>query len=92
MGYRGGLVPGVTIMGYMSRIMNENFSSSWAVDSTFTGLIRRPVYEGDEVTVEAVASPPDAAGRVAVEIAVLDPEGNVCARAEATCLAPGARS
>lgn len=88
MGYRGGLVPGVTIMGYMSRIMNENFSSAWIADSTFNGLLRRPVYEGDEVTVEALASPPDAAGRIGVEIRVLDPEGNVCARAEATCRAP----
>jgi len=87
MGYRGGLVPGVTIMGYMSRIMKENFSSAWLADGTFHGLLRRPVYEGDEVTVEATASDPDDTGRVTVDIAVIDPEGNVCARANATCRA-----
>lgn len=88
MGYRGGLVPGVTIMGYMSRIMNENFSSTWMASSTFHGLLRRPVYEGDVVTVEGVVSVPDTEGRVGVEIKVIDPEGNVCARATATCRAP----
>lgn len=87
MGYRGGLVPGVTIMGYMSRIMHENFPSAWMADSTFQGLLRRPVYEGDEVTVEGAASIPDSEGRVSVQIQVIDPEGNVCARATATCRA-----
>jgi len=90
MGYRGGLVPGVTIMGYMSRIMRENFNSSWLSDGTFHGLLRRPVYEGDEVRVEGSASAPDADGRVSVDIEVIDPEGNVCARASATCRADGA--
>ncbi len=87
MGYRGGLVPGVTIMGYMSRIMNEHFSSGWIAGSTFHGLIRRPVYEGDEVVVEGSVSGPGGDGRVAVEIRVLDPTGNVCATAKATCRA-----
>lgn len=85
MGYRGGLVPGVTIMGYMSRIMNENFPSGWVAGSTFHGLLRRPVYEGDEVRVEGSASPIDQEGRVAVEIRVLDPKGDICATAKATC-------
>ena len=86
MGYRGGLVPGVTIMGYMSRIMNENFPSGWVAGSTFHGLLRRPVYEGDEVKVEGSVSAVDD-GRVAVEIRVLDPKGDVCATAKATCRA-----
>ncbi len=88
MGYRGGLVPGVTIMGYMSRLMHENFPSGWLAGSTFHGLIRRPVYEGDEVRVEGSVSAPDEEGRVAVEIRVLDPTGGVCATATATCRAP----
>ena len=92
MGYRGGLVPGVTIMGYMSRIMTENFPSGWRRDGTFHGLLRRPVYEGDEVTVEGSASSPDVEGRLSVEIRVIDPDGNVCARANATCRAPGAEA
>ena len=87
MGYRGGLVPGVTIMGYMSRLMYENFSTDWTEGGSFHGLLRRPVYEGDEVTVEGIASAPDADGRIGVEINVIDPEGNVCARANATCRA-----
>jgi hypothetical protein len=87
MGYRGGLVPGVEIMGYMSRIMMENYPSAWLGDSTFHGLLRRPVYEGDEVTVEGVALSPDDDGRVSVTIRVLDPGGNVCATARASCRA-----
>ena len=87
MGYRGGLVPGVTIMGYMSRLMYENFASAWTEGGTFHGLLRRPVYEGDEVIVEGVAWARDTEGQIVVEIKVIDPDGNICAHANATCRA-----
>ena len=84
MGYRGGLVPGVTVLGYMSRMMYKNFDDAWTTGGTFHGLLRRPVYEGDGVTVEGVAHPgPD--GSITASLRVLDPEGNVCATAEAIC-------
>jgi len=86
MGYRGGLVPGVTVLGYMSRMMHEHFGPAWAADAGFLGVIRRPVYEGDVITVEGETSSVDDE-RVSVSLRVLDPEGRVCATAEASCRA-----
>ncbi|MBA4180755.1 MAG: hypothetical protein C0506_09225 [Anaerolinea sp.] len=88
MGYKGGLVPGVTVLGYMSRLMQETFSDRWQTGSTFNGRLRRPVYEGAEVTVEGVVvEAPSAANEntVTVDLKVVDPDGIVAAFAQATC-------
>ena len=34
MGYKGGLVPGVTVLGYMSRLMQESFGERWQSGSS----------------------------------------------------------
>jgi hypothetical protein len=85
MGYRGGLVPGVTVLGYMSRMMRENFGDAWTADGSFDARIRRPVYEGDEISVEGTAITPGPGDRVSVSLRVIDSEGSVCATAEASC-------
>jgi hypothetical protein len=85
MGYRGGLVPGVTVLGYMSRMMRENFGDAWTADGAFHGLIRRPVYEGDEISVEGVMVEHGPGVSISATLRVLDPGGNVCATAEASC-------
>lgn len=88
MGYKGGLVPGVTVLGYMSRLMQESFGPAWQRDSTFVGRLRRPVYEGAPVEVEGlvVDAPTDANGnRVTVELKVVGPDGAVAAFAQASC-------
>ena len=79
MGYRGGLVPGVTVLASMTRLLREEFGHDWSDGASFHGLIRRPVYEGDMVTVEGEVGEADASGRVALNLRVLDPGGNVCA-------------
>lgn len=89
MGYRGGLVPGVTVLAYMTRLMRAEFGRDWAIGATFHGLIRRPVYEGDIVTIEGDCGERDADGRLPVRLRVIDPEGNVCAVGEILS-APGA--
>jgi acyl dehydratase len=89
MGYKGGFVPGTTVLGYMSRVMHETFGRQWLSHGQFAGRLRRPVYEGAEVTVEGtVIEPPSAenGGRVQVELRVLDHDGNVAAFASASCL------
>ena len=88
MGYKGGFVPGVTVLGYMSRLMHEQFGMDWLAGSEFSGRLRRPVYEGALVTVEGtvIQAPAEAnGGRVQVELRVLDPDGNVAAFASASC-------
>ena len=88
MGYRGGFVPGVTVLGYMTRLMAETFGADFYAGSTFRGRLRRPVYEGADVTVdgtvvERIAE--DGGERVTVELRVLTPEGDVAAIGSATC-------
>ena len=88
MGYKGGLVPGVTVLGYMSRLMQETFGARWQCGSTFDGRLRRPVYEGVDVTIEGtVVEAPTAANEntVTVELKVVDPDGVVVAFATASC-------
>ena len=88
MGYRGGLVPGVTVLGYMSRLMQATFGERWQSNSTFNGRLRRPVYEGADVVVSGVvAEAPSAANgdTVSVDLTVTDAEGTVAAFARATC-------
>lgn len=90
MGYRGGLVGGSTILAYMSRLMFTTFGDAWLAGSTFTGRLRRPVYEGAEVTVEGtIVEEPSAANgqRVIVELRVLNPDGEVAALGQASVVA-----
>ncbi len=90
MGYRGGLVSGSTVLAYMSRLMHETYGPAWVESGTFTGRLRRPVYEGGDVTVEGeVVEAPSAAnnGRVTVELRVRTPEGDVAAVGQASCRA-----
>lgn len=92
MGFAGGFVPGVTVLAYMSRLMHESFGDAWLSHGAFDGRLRRPVYEGAEVTVEGtVIEAPSAenGGRVQVELRVLDPEGTVAAFASASCRVAG---
>jgi len=84
MGYRGGLVGGSMVMGYMSRLMGETFGERWATDGTMQAHLRRPLYEGDDARVEGTVTGV-ADGRVEVELRVIDPEGKVCAVASASC-------
>ncbi len=88
MGYRGGLVPGVTVLGYMTRMMQVSFGEQWMSGSNFSGRLKRPVYEGADVTVEGtIVESPSAAngGKVVVELQVVTPEGAVAALGQASC-------
>lgn len=88
MGYKGGFIPGTTVLGYMSRLMQETYGPRWQAGSTFNGRLRRPLYEGAPATVTgAVIEEATAANgnTVTVELKVIDGEGTVVAFAEATC-------
>lgn len=88
MGYRGGFIPGTTVLGYMSRLMQEAYGQRWQAGSTFNGRLRRPLYEGQPATVTGavIEDATEANGNtVTVELKVIDGEGTVVAFAEATC-------
>ena len=88
MGYKGGFIPGTTVLGYMSRLMQEAYGARWQSGSTFKGRLRRPLYEGAPATVTGAVieeATPANGNTVTVELKVIDGEGTVVAFAEATC-------
>lgn len=92
MGYRGGFVPGVTVLGYMTRLLKEAFGPVALADFTYSGRLRRPVYEGGDVSVEGtITSRTNEGGveRVSVEMRVLNPDGELAAVGSATCRVSG---
>ena len=89
MGYEGGFVPGVTVLAYMTSLMNEAFGEAWRTSGRFSGRLRLPTYAGIEVTVEGtvVEGPSrENGGRVTAELRVIDPDGKATAFATASCI------
>ena len=55
-GFRGGLVPGVTVYGYMTLPVLEHFGERWLERGAMSVRFKSPVYEGEDVAIEAHAS------------------------------------
>jgi acyl dehydratase len=64
-GFRGGLVPGVTVYGYMTLPVLEHFGECWLERGAMSVRFKAPVYEGEDVAIEAHASD---AGRLEVSL------------------------
>ena len=50
-GFRGGLVPGVTVYGYMAAAAMEHFGLEWLDRGAMDVRFLKPVYEDDEIIV-----------------------------------------
>jgi acyl dehydratase len=68
-GFRGGLVPGVTIYGYLTVPIVDRFGADWLARGGLRVSFLNPVYAGDDVVVELDGDRVDARG----------PDGTVCA-------------
>ena len=79
-GFRGGLVPGVTVYGYMTLPVVEHFGHDWLARGAMTVRFKEPVYEGEEVVIEAEPG----GDRLAISVA------DARAQAEAWLAAPSA--
>lgn len=55
LGYKAALVPGAFVYGHMSRLAIEAWGTTWARHGSMSARFRRPVYNGDVLTVEASA-------------------------------------
>jgi len=71
-GYAGGLVPGVTLYAYLTRLAPAAYGPAWLERGTAECAFRRPVYEGERVRCEGIA------GTAALEVQVLR-DGVLCA-------------
>ena len=63
-GFRGALVPGVTVYGYLASAAVEHFGPEWLNRGAMDVRFHQPVYDGDDVEI---AIEPDDAGRVRIE-------------------------
>ncbi|HEU4389446.1 MAG TPA: hypothetical protein VFV34_16700 [Blastocatellia bacterium] len=79
-GFRGGLVPGVTIYGYMTVPIVERFPE-WLERGRMTVRFVQPLYDGDEVTVRATFE--DASNGTVLTVDVLQDDRAVSAIATA---------
>ena len=74
-GFAGGLVPGVTLYGYMTRPVVETLGEEWLERGTMAVRFRRPVYEGQMVEAHARPGPEDAS----LDVTLTGPDGVTCA-------------
>ena len=52
-GFRGGLVPGVTVYGYMTLPVLDHFGEQWLDRGGMSVRLRAPVYDGEDIAIEA---------------------------------------
>ncbi|WP_214405465.1 MaoC family dehydratase [Pseudonocardia lacus] len=74
-GFRGGIVPGVTLFGYAMRAVADEWGAGWLDAGELALRFRRPVYDGEVLRVGPTA-PPDGGS---VEVTVVNAEGERCA-------------
>lgn len=86
LGFKGGLVPGVDVLAYLTHLPAANWGRAWLDDGAITGRFERPVYDGDRV--EVIAEPLD--DGAALDLTLFDSEGLGCAIGVALRHAPDA--
>lgn len=76
-GFRGGIVPGLTLYGYMVRAVVDEWGTGWLEEGQLESRFRQPVYDGDPLTVTA---DPDGDDLV---LSITNAEGTACATGRA---------
>lgn len=81
-GFKGGLVPGVSIYAYMTYPIVSIWGKDWLERGRAHLFLHRPVLDGDKLTVSARV---DAKGEVnSMDISAIKPDGTKCATCNAT--------
>ena len=75
-GFKGGLVPGVDVYAYLCHLPAERWGRDWLERGTMSARFNSPVYDGDDVVIEAE----DDGAEIAL---TLTARGEVCATARA---------
>src|SRR3970282_2259723 len=78
LGFRGGLVPGVTIYAYMTHPVVAALGPEWLERGTFSGRFRRPGYEKGVLPIPAREAA-RAEASITLEVTALNPQGEACA-------------
>jgi len=83
-GYRGGLVPGVTLLAYLTPALIEAFAEAWPQRGRLHARFVRPAYDGERLAVRATAARRDG-DDVTLACRVENERGAACVEAEASC-------
>ena len=86
-GFRGGLVPGVTVFAYMTRPVVETFGRAWLERGTMSVRFVRPFYDGDVVTVTPARASADS-----FDLTATDEHGDLGATANASTSTSSAKA
>jgi hypothetical protein len=81
-GFRGGLVPGVTVYAYMTVPLVERFGLDWLESGSMQVKFHQPFYDGEQVIVRAEVN--ESAAPINVAITAEREDGTSCATALAT--------
>lgn len=79
-GFRGGLVPGVTVYSWMTHPVVAALGNAWLDHGTFSVRFAKPVYFGETVTVRASVAA-HSKEEVTIQSRVVNDEDEVCATA-----------
>ena len=79
-GFRGGLVPGVTVYSWMTHPVVAALGGTWLDHGTFSVRFAKPVYFGEEVTVRTSVAA-HSRDEVTIQARVVNREDEVCATA-----------
>jgi hypothetical protein len=79
-GFRGGLVPGVTVYSWMTHPVVASLGGAWLDHGTFSVRFAKPVYFGEEVTVRTSVAA-HSRDEVTIQARVVNAQDEVCATA-----------
>ena len=82
-GFRGALVPGVTVYAYLTHPLVEAFGAAWLERGTANVRFAKPIHEGEEVTVAGAVTARDARS-VTATLTASTSAGGECATLSAT--------
>lgn len=77
-GFRGGLVPGVSVYAYMSRSLVEFVGKDWLERGSAEVRFVHPIYEGEEVQVSGCLTSVEKDGTLSIEYQASNPLGVTC--------------
>ena len=80
-GFAGGLVPGITVFGYLTSPVVEAWGAAWLERGFMTARFRQPIYEGDEVFIAGTSG--SDGDVMTAELEARNEKGEVCAVASA---------
>ncbi len=77
-GFRAGLVPGIALFAYMSRILVEFLGRDWLERGSAEVRFVRPTYNGEEIRVGGTVSLVSQNGLVSIDLHAVNNQGTVC--------------